>query len=50
VANGWLTAADYAARMTCQATRTFGTISYYAVCCTYEYAVKPEAAAVCFQE
>ena len=50
VANGWLTAADYAARMTCQATRTFGTISYYAVCCTHEYAVKPEAAAVCFQE
>jgi hypothetical protein len=50
VANGWLTAADYAARMTCQATRTFGIVSYYAVCCTHEYAVKPEAAVACFQE
>jgi hypothetical protein len=50
VANGWLTAADYAARMTCHATRTFGTVSYYAVRCTHRYAVKPEAAVVCFQE
>jgi hypothetical protein len=50
VANGWLTAAVYAARMTCQATRTFGTISYYAVCCTHECAVKPNAAAGCFRE
>jgi hypothetical protein len=36
--------------MTCQATIKVGTISYYAVCCTYEYAVKPEAAAICVQE
>jgi hypothetical protein len=50
VANGWLTAADYAARMTSQATRTFGTISYYAVCYTHGYAMMPETAAGCFQE
>jgi hypothetical protein len=50
VANGWLTAADYAARMTPQATRTFGTISYYPVCCTHGYAMRLETAAVCFQE
>jgi hypothetical protein len=36
--------------MTSQATRPFGTISYYAACYTHEYAMMPETAAVCFQE
>ena len=50
MANGWLTAADYAARMTSQATRPFGTTSHYAACYTHGYAMMPETAAVWFQE